>query len=37
MIAINFALSQLAVTAEDRLRKGRKTVIKPERVAVPQL
>lgn len=36
MIAINFALSQLAVTVENRLRKGRKTVVKPEQVAVPQ-
>jgi glutamate transport system permease protein len=37
MIAINFALSHLAVTVENRLRKGRKTVVKPELVSVPQL
>ncbi|KUM36355.1 amino acid ABC transporter permease [Arthrobacter sp. EpRS71] len=37
MIAINFALSQLAVTAENRLRKGRKAVVKPEEVAIPQI
>lgn len=36
MIAINFALSQLAVSVENRLRKGRKTVFKPEEVPVPQ-
>ncbi|MET3174672.1 UNVERIFIED_ORG: glutamate transport system permease protein [Arthrobacter sp. UYCu721] len=35
MIAINFALSQLAVTVENRLRKGRKAVVKTEEVAVP--
>lgn len=36
MIAINFALSQLAVTVENRLRRGRKTVFKVEEVPVPQ-
>ena len=39
MIAINFALSQLAVTVENMLRKGRKPVAKAadRQVAVPAL
>jgi glutamate transport system permease protein len=39
MIAINFALSQLAVTVENKLRNGRKLVVKaPDQpVAVPAL
>ncbi|MDR6558623.1 ABC-type amino acid transport system permease subunit [Arthrobacter pascens] len=39
MIAINFALSQLAVTVENKLRKGRKHVAKAadRQVAVPAL
>ncbi|WP_423184454.1 amino acid ABC transporter permease [Arthrobacter sp. NyZ413] len=39
MITINFALSQFAITAENRLRKGRKTLVKAseQQVAVPAL
>jgi hypothetical protein len=39
MIAINFALSQDAVAVENKLRKGRKPVVKApdQQVAVPAL
>jgi glutamate transport system permease protein len=37
MIAINFGLSYLAVTTENRLRQGRKPVLKTAEVAVPAL
>ncbi|MDP9693845.1 UNVERIFIED_ORG: glutamate transport system permease protein [Arthrobacter globiformis] len=39
MIAINFALSQVAVTVENKLRQGRKPVVKApdQQVAVPAL